>query len=95
MEDVLKEHLDKTYEKSVPQQVRKFVESKMTPQTEEPAQNDGGSGRQGRGQGRRGNRQQAAREAVQGQENSEVVQAVEPEVQEPEQEQTSGMAMSM
>lgn len=28
VEKVLKEHLDKTYEKSVPQQVRKFVESK-------------------------------------------------------------------
>ena len=27
VEKVLKEHLDKTYEKSVPQQVRKFVES--------------------------------------------------------------------
>ncbi len=30
VETVLKEHLDKTYEKSVPQQVRKFVESKIT-----------------------------------------------------------------
>ena len=29
VEKVLREHLDKTYEKSVPQQVRKFVESKM------------------------------------------------------------------
>ena len=36
VEKVLREHLDKTYEKSVPQQVRKFVESKMIPQTEEP-----------------------------------------------------------
>lgn len=35
VEKVLREHLDKTYEKSVPQQVRKFVESKMIPQTEE------------------------------------------------------------
>lgn len=31
VEKVLREHLDKTYEKSVPQQVRKFVESKMIP----------------------------------------------------------------
>ena len=95
VEKVLKEHLDKTYEKSVPQQVRKFVESKMTPQTEEPAQNDVGNGRQGRGQGRQGNRQQAARETVQEQENSEVAQPEEQGVQEPEQEQDGGMVMSM
>lgn len=49
VEKVLREHLDKTYEKSVPQQVRKFVESKMTPQTEEPAQNEAGNARHGRG----------------------------------------------
>ena len=35
VEKVLREHLDKTYEKSVPQQVRKFVESKMIPQTQD------------------------------------------------------------
>ena len=52
VEKVLREHLDKTYEKSVPQQVRKFVESKMIPQTEEPAQNEAGNARHGRGQGR-------------------------------------------
>ena len=34
VEDVLKEHLDKTYEKNVPQQVRKFVESKIAPRQE-------------------------------------------------------------
>ena len=61
VEKVLREHLDKTYEKSVPQQVRKFVESKMIPQTEEPAQNEAGNARQGRGQGRRSTRQQTAR----------------------------------
>ena len=33
VEKVLKEHLDKTYEKSVPQQVRKFVESKTVSYT--------------------------------------------------------------
>ena len=38
VEKVLKEHLDKTYEKSVPQQVRKFVESKMTASAEDAGQ---------------------------------------------------------
>lgn len=71
VEKVLREHLDKTYEKSVPQQVRKFVESKMIPQTEEPAQNEAGNARQGRGQGRRSTRQQTARETVLEQEITE------------------------
>lgn len=71
VEKVLREHLDKTYEKSVPQQVRKFVESKMTPQTEEPAQNEAGNARHGRGQGRRSTRQQTARETVSEQEITE------------------------
>lgn len=95
VEAVLKEHLDKTYEKSVPQQVRKFVESKIAPQTEEPVQNEGGSQRQGRGQGRRGVRQNAVRESVQEQENGDVQHTDEQEVQEPEQEQAGGMAMGM
>ena len=34
VEKALREHLDKLYEKSVPQQVRKFVESKLEPQQE-------------------------------------------------------------
>ena len=95
VEKVLREHLDKTYEKSVPQQVRKFVESKMIPQTEEPAQNEAGNARHGRGQGRRSTRQQTARETVLEQENNGAEQAAEQETQEPEQEQTGGMSMSM
>ena len=95
VEKVLKEHLDKTYEKSVPQQVRKFVESKMTPQTEEPAQNEAGNARQGRGQGRRGTRQNTARESVQEQEDSGVQPEQEAVEQESWQEQDSGMVMSM
>lgn len=95
VEAVLKEHLDKTYEKSVPQQVRKFVESRMTPQTEEPARNEAGNARQGRGQGRRSTRQQTARETVLEQENNEAEQNAETEEQEPEQEQAGGMSMSM
>lgn len=91
VEAILREHLDKTYEKSVPQQVRKFVESKMTPQTEEPAQNEAGNARQGRGQGRRSTRQQNARETVLEQENHGAEHAAEQEVQEP----AGGMSMSM
>ena len=87
VEKVLREHLDK--------QVRKFVESKMTPQTEEPAQNEAGNARHGRGQGRRSTRQQTARETVSEQENNGAEQAAEQETQEPEQEQTGGMSMSM
>lgn len=34
VEKALKEHLDKIYEKNVPQQVRKFVESKLAPEQE-------------------------------------------------------------
>ena len=95
VEKVLREHLDKTYEKSVPQQVRKFVESKMIPQTEEPAQNEAGNARQGRGQGRRGTRQNTARESVQEQEDSGVQPEQEAVEQESWQEQDSGMVMSM
>ena len=71
------------------------VESKMIPQTEEPAQNEAGNARQGRGQGRRSTRQQTARETVLEQENNGAEQDSETEEQEPEQEQTGGMSMSM
>lgn len=93
VEKVLKEHLDKTYEKSVPQQVRKFVESKMTAPAEDAGQSEGVNRRQTRGQGRRGIRQNAAGETVQEQERGDVQQAEEQEVQEPEQ--AGGMAMEM
>ena len=48
VEKVLKEHLDKTYEKSVPQQVRKFVESKMTASAEDAGQSEDSSQRTGK-----------------------------------------------
>ena len=95
LEFFLKEN-DTTVEKVLrEQQVRKFVESKMIPQTEEPAQNEAGNARQGRGQGRRSTRQQTARETVLEQENNGAEQDSETEEQEPEQEQTGGMSMSM
>ena len=88
VEKVLKEHLDKTYEKSVPQQVRKFVESKITSQ-QESVQEEAEPQRQTRGQSRRSTRQNAVREAVPEQEDSGMQLTVEPE--EPE----TGMVMEM
>ena len=88
VEKVLKEHLDKTYEKSVPEQVRKFVESKMEPQ-QEAVQEDTEPQRQTRGQGRRSTRQNAVREVVPDQEDCSMQPAEEP------QEQESGMEMIM
>ena len=57
VEELLKSHLDKSYEKNVPAQVRKFVESRMeTPQEtanqEQESQRMGGT-RQQRASGRR------------------------------------------
>lgn len=85
---------DKTYEKSVPQQVRKFVESKLEPQ-QETAQEGAEPQRQGRGQSRRTARQNAARETVSEQTDSGMQPVDEGEVQETGQEQESGMVMSM
>jgi len=87
-ETVLKEHLDKTYEKIVPQQVRKFVESKITSQ-QESVQEEAEPQRQTRGQGRRSTRQNSARETVPEQENSGMQLVEEPE------EQENGMIMEM
>lgn len=94
VEKVLKEHLDKTYEKSVPQQVRKFVESKLEPQ-QETVQEGAEPQRQTRGQGRRTARQNAARETVPEQTESGSQTADEGEVQENGQEQAGGMVMGM
>ena len=72
VEELLKSHLDKSYEKNVPAQVRKFVESRMeTPQEtanqEEESQRTGGT-RQQRASGRRSretqNQEEQPREPV-------------------------------
>ena len=94
VEKALKEHLDKIYEKTVPQQVRKFVESKLEPQ-QETVQEGAEPQRQGRGQGRRNTRQNVARETVPEQAESSIQTADGGEVQETEQVQESGMVMSM
>ena len=87
VEKVLKEHLDKTYEKSVPEQVRKFVESKITPQ-QDAVQEEAEPQRQTRGQGRRSTRQNVARETVQDQEDCGMQPAEEPQEQESSVEMT-------
>lgn len=94
VEKALREHLDKLYEKSVPQQVRKFVESKLEPQ-QETVQEGAEPQRQTRGQGRRTTRQNTARETVSEQTESGIQTADEGEVQETGQEQECGMTMSM
>ena len=58
VEELLKSHLDKSYEKNVPAQVRKFVESRMetlqeTANQEQESQQRTGSTRQQRASGRR------------------------------------------
>lgn len=74
VEELLKSHLDKSYEKNVPAQVRKFVESRMeteTPQQtanqEQESQRTGGT-RQQRASGRRSretqNQEEQPRELV-------------------------------
>ena len=60
VEELLKSHLDKSYEKNVPAQVRKFVESRMetlqeTANQEQESQRTGGT-RQQRASGRRRHR---------------------------------------
>ena len=95
VEKALREHLDKLYEKSVPQQVRKFVESKLAPQQESVQEEGAEPQRQTRGQGRRATRQNAARETVSEQTESGSQTADEGEVQETGQEQECGMVMSM
>lgn len=91
VEAVLKAHLDKTYEKNVPQPVRKFVESKLPEQTAEQSQSSSVQ-RVPRGQGRRA-RQESAREAASVQENAGVQETANEG--SPEQEQDGGMAMVM
>lgn len=101
VEDVLTAHLDKTYEKYVPQQVRKFVESQMSVADERNTQETGRQ-RQTREQGRRNSRQNARQNAVSHEErrstrNSEIQEqaAVQEESAAPESDETQSMSMGM
>lgn len=92
VEDVLKAHLDKTYEKSVPAQVRKFVESRIPATEEESVQEQRGQ-RPAREPGRRSGRQSARQTA---QEQTEPAQTVQEDAQTgPEEETASENTMSM
>lgn len=92
VEDVLKAHLDKTYEKSVPAQVRKFVESRIPAAEEESVQGQRGQ-RPAREPGRRSGRQSVRQTA---QERTEPVQTAQEDVQTgPEEETASENTMSM
>ena len=67
VEELLKSHLDKSYEKNVPAQVRKFVESRMetlqeTANQEQESQRTGGT-RQQRASGRRSRDTESGRAA--------------------------------
>lgn len=63
VESVLTAHLDKTYEKCVPQQVRKFVDSRIAAAQEGNAQEPRGQ-RQTRESGRRAGRPSARQNAT-------------------------------
>lgn len=91
VERSLKEYLDKVYEKTVPQQVRKFVESKI----ESEANAQGGISTEDGN--RRANRRNARHERNREQRDS-VMQAdgnVNVQEQETMQEENAGMSMSM
>lgn len=93
VEQVLKEHLDKIYEKNVPLQVRKFVESKMDTTKAEHVEAEETTQRQTRGQGRRSTRQEETRVAVQETESAEQQEMEGYEGQEAEQGNSISMAM--
>lgn len=93
VEELMKEQLDKIYEKNVPQQVKKFVDRKIPSQEEPAAQEEPVVQRRTRGgQGRRNGRNHIG-ETVTEQENTESQQPEADEEQENAQE--SGMTLGM
>lgn len=99
IENVLKEHLDKTYEKSVPAQVRKFVENRMSLAGADNAQETGeqeATQEQTREPVRRGRRQNARQVAA---EVAEMATTENEESQdnniEADQDSVSTMSMGM
>lgn len=98
VESVLTAHLDKTYEKCVPQQVRKFVDSRIAAAQEGNAQETRGQ-RQTREPGRRAGRQGArqnatAQEERTVQEDSERLEQTN-DTAESMAEENTGMSMVM
>lgn len=102
IEDVLTAHLDKTYEKYVPQQVRKFVESQMAVAQEEAPvrtpraqRQTGESGEPVRRNARQGTRRNAARREAQMTDNGTTVQGDDAAECIAEPEEAQGMSMGM
>ncbi|MDE7416292.1 MAG: hypothetical protein K2N44_08330 [Lachnospiraceae bacterium] len=102
IKDVLTAHLDKTYEKYVPQQVRKFVESQMAVSQEEApvrtprAQRQTGEPREtGRRNARQGTRQNASRQEAHRADSEIAAQENEAAESMEAQEETQGMSMGM
>lgn len=94
VEAVLKEHLDKVYEKQVPQQVRKFVERNMNVQAE-GQENSTAVQEPAAPQPRRRRGQNAARNNHQTAERVEVQAPEEEAVQHAEEDQGQEIAMVM
>lgn len=102
LEEVLTAHLDKTYEKYVPQQVRKFVDSQIAAAQEEApvraprAQRQAGEPREtGRRNARQGTRQNASRQEAHRAENETVAQENDAARSVAEPEEMPGMSMGM
>jgi len=98
VEGVLTAHLDKTYEKCVPQQVRKFVDSRIAAAQEGNAQESRGQ-RQTREPGRRAGRQSARQNAAAQEEGAVLTESERPEqtatAAESMAEESTGMSMGM
>lgn len=98
VESVLTAHLDKTYEKCVPQQVRKFVDSRIAAAQEGNAQEPRGQ-RQTREPGRRTGRQGARQNAAAQEERAVLADGERREqtgdTAESMTEETAGMNMGM
>lgn len=95
IEPMIKEHLDKMYEKYVPPQVRKFVESKAGIVNEETPQQTEVVQQASRQQSRRGSRANTPREDNSSQTESTAEQTETLEQQPTDVEETAGMTMGM
>ena len=95
IEPMIKEHLDKMYEKYVPPQVRKFVEAKAGIVNEETPQQTEVVQQAPRQQSRRGSRANVPREDNSSQTESTSEQTETLEQQPTDVEETAGMTMGM
>ena len=95
IEPMIKEHMDKLYEKYVPPQVRKFVEAKAEITNDEPSQQPEMVQQPTRQQTRRGGRNGVQREGAVHGETVDATQAETEEQQSSEEVETSGMTMGM